>query len=372
MRIGIPKEIKTLEGRVALIPAAAGELVRHGHEVFVQAGAGALSGYSDADFAGVGASLKATARELYEAAEMVVKVKEPIAPEFDLLREDHLLFCYLHLAALPELTQVLQRKKLTAVAWETVSEDGRLPLLVPMSDVAGRLAIMMAAQLLQHRNGGAGLLIGGLPAADRTHVVILGSGSVGANAASVASALGARVTVFSRRRESLERMHSLSSNITALPSFAALISEVVPTADVLIGATLVPGGRTPILVSRQLVGRMKPGSVIIDVAIDQGGCIETSRPTTWAEPTYIVDDVVHFGVTNMPGAVPRTSSQALSTSVLPYVLRLAGPDGLEDPALKAGINVQNGEIVHPGVRAAFAGDHSTDPVDARYPANGDT
>lgn len=357
MRIGIPKEIKTLEGRVALIPAAAGELVRHGHEVFLEQHAGELSGYPDADFLAVGVNVAADAKDLYDAAELIIKVKEPVEPEYQLLRPDHLLFCYLHLAALPALTQLLLQKQLTAVAWETVSEHGRLPLLAPMSDVAGRLAVLVAGQLLQHLNGGAGLLLGGLPGADRTHVVVLGSGNVGANAASMAAALGARVTVFGRRRESLERMHAASVNVTALPSLDALIADVVPTADVLIGATLVPGGRTPILVSRRLVERMKPGSVIVDVAIDQGGCIETSRPTTWAEPTYVESDVVHFCVTNMPGAVPRTSSQALSTSVLPYALRLAQPDGLADPALKAGINVQSGEIIHPGVRAAISSLH---------------
>ena len=330
MRIGIPTEIKTLEGRVAMIPAAAGELVAHGHEVFVQQGAGSLSGYADADYAAIGATLVAGAKALYEAAELVIKVKEPVEPEFELLRSDHTLFCYLHLAALPELTAVLQGKGLTAVAWETVAEGGRLPLLAPMSDVAGRLAVQVASQLLQHLHGGSGVLLGGLPAADRAHVVILGSGSVGANAAVVASALGARVTVFSRRRESLERMHAMAPNVTALPSFAALLEQHVPTADVLVGATLIPGGRTPILVSKTLVERMRPGSVIVDVSIDQGGCVETSRPTTWADPTYVLHDVVHFGVTNMPGAVPRTSSQALSTSVLPYALRLAAPDGLEE------------------------------------------
>ena len=371
MRIGIPKEIKTLEGRVAMIPAAAGELVNHGHEVFVQQGAGLLSGYADADYTAVGAGLVPSAKDLYAAAELVIKVKEPIEPEFELLRSDHLLFCYLHLAALPELTAVLQDKALTAVAWETVAEGGRLPLLAPMSDVAGRLAVQVATQHLQHLNGGSGVLLGGLPAAERAHVVILGSGSVGANAAVVAAALGARVTVFSRRRESLERMHALAANVTALPSFAALLEEHVPTADVLIGATLIPGGRTPILVPRSLVERMRPGSVIVDVSIDQGGCVETSRPTTWADPTYVVSDVVHFGVTNMPGAVPRTSSQALSTSVLPYALRLAASGGLEDPAIRAGINVQHGEIIHPGVRAAMRGGsdepQAANPVRVRYP-----
>lgn len=353
MRIGIPKEIKTLEGRIALIPSAAGELVANGHDVFVQQGAGRLSGYADADYEAVGARLEPSASDLYGVAEMIVKVKEPIEPEYDLLRSDHILFSYLHLAALPDLTRLLQSKKLTAVAWETVSEQGKLPLLEPMSDVAGRLAVQIASNLLQHVNGGSGILLGGLPAADRAHVVILGAGTVGTSAAIVAAALGARVTVFGRRRESLERMHRLAPNVTGLPSFAPLIAEVVPTADVLVGATLIAGARAPVLVPEHLVAQMRSGSVVVDVSIDQGGCIETSRPTTWAEPTFVTHDVVHFGVTNMPGAVPRTSSQALSTSLLPYVLRLADSRGLDDPALKAGINVRNGEVEHPGVQAAL-------------------
>jgi alanine dehydrogenase len=371
MRIGIPREIKTLEGRVALVPAAVGELVANGHEVFIERTAGTLSGYADEDYQAVGANLKPTANDLYEAAELIVKVKEPIEPEFSLLRPDHLLFCYLHLAALPELTAVLQGKVLTAVGWETVSENGRLPLLVPMSDIAGRLAVQIASNLLQHINGGSGVLLGGLPAADRAHVVIIGPGTVGTSAATVAAALGARVTVFGRHRESLERMHALAPNITALPSFGPLIEETVPTADVLIGATLMPGGRATTVVSSALVQRMRPGSVIIDVAIDQGGCIETSRPTSWADPTYTFADVIHFGVTNMPGAVPRSASQALSTSVMPYVLRLARSDGLADPALKAGINIQDGEIVHPGVQAAVSRDETAEPVRVRYPDEDD-
>ena len=378
MRIGIPKEIKTLEGRVALIPAAAGELVGHGHRVFVQNGAGVASGFTDLEYDAVGASLVRTAEELYGAAELVVKVKEPIEPEYALLRPDHVLFCYLHLAALPELVAVLKDTGVTAVAWETVAEGKRLPLLAPMSDVAGRLAIQVGCHWLQHANGGSGVLIGGLPATQRGHVVILGPGTVGTSAARVAAALGARVSVFGLRRENLERLHAMAPNVTTLPSLQHLLAEVVPTADVLVGATLIPGGRTEVLVTEATVARMRPGSVIVDVAIDQGGCIETSRPTTWADPVYSVHGVTHFGVTNMPGAVPRTSSQALSTSVLPYVLRLSGPDGLQDPALQAGLNVRGGEIVHPAVRAAFEGAHRTptvgiepDAVRARYPDEAD-
>lgn len=354
MRIGIPKEIKTLEGRVALIPSAAGELARHGHDVYVQQSAGLASGFGDSDYAAVGATLVTTADELYAAAQLIVKVKEPLEPEYPLLRPDHLLFCYLHLAALPELTTVLRDKGLTAVAWETVVEGNRLPLLVPMSDIAGRLAVQVGCHWLQYANGGSGVLLGGLPATDRGHVVILGPGTVGTSAAMVAAALGARVTVFGLGRETLQPLHALAPNISTLPSLDRLLAEVVPAADLLVGATLIPGGRTEVLVSDAMVKQMRPGSVVVDVSIDQGGCIETSRATTWADPVYKVHGVTHFGVTNMPGAVPRTSSQALSTSVLPYVLRLSRPDGLEDDALRAGINVRDGAIVHSAVRAAFA------------------
>lgn len=355
VRIGIPKEIKVLEGRVALIPAAAGELVRAGHEVYVQSGAGEASGYSDDEYGSVGVRLAPDAVGLYDAAQLIIKVKEPIEPEYALLRADHVLFGYLHLAALPELAAQLATVGLTAVAWETVEEDdGRLPLLAPMSDVAGRLAVHLGAQYLQRPNGGRGLLLGGLPTAERGHVVILGAGSVGGNCAQVAAALGARVTVFARRRESLERMHAIGPNVTALPAYPTLLDAYVADADVLVGAVLVAGARAPVLVAETLVARMRPGSVIVDVAVDQGGCVETIRPTTWAEPVYQEHGVVHFGVTNMPGAVPRTSAQALSTSVLPYALRLAAPGGLDDPVLARGINVRAGEIVHPAVRASLA------------------
>ncbi len=354
MRIGVPKEIKTLEGRVALIPAAAGELVRHGHEVYVEQGAGQPSGYADEDYTRVGVTLAADASSLYEKAQLVVKVKEPLPPEYPHLREDHLLFCYLHLAALPDLATELCNIGLTAIAWETVEENGSLPLLQPMSEVAGKLAVQLASNLLFRPNGGQGLMLGGMPTTERGQVVVLGAGTVGTAAASVAAALGAQVTVFGVRRERLDAMYRLGPNVTALPSFAHLLERHVVAADVVVGGVLVPGGRTPILVSEDMVREMKPGSVIVDVAVDQGGCVETIRPTLWDDPTYTQHDVVHFGVTNMPGAVPRTSAQALSTSLVPYILRLAGPGGLDDPAIRSGINVRSGDIVHPAVRAALS------------------
>lgn len=351
MRIGIPAEIKPQEGRVVLVPSAVGELVGAGHEVAVQSGAGAGSGYADADFEALGARILPGAAELYGWAEMVVKVKEPIAPEYGLLRKEHLLFCFLHLAALPDLTRILSEKGLRAVAFETVAEDGGLPILQPMSEVAGRLATQVGTTLLHRHHRGRGVMLGGLASSDRGHVVVLGAGNVGLNAIQVAAAIGARVTVLSRGRWSQLRAHAVGPNVTALPPHDDLIREAVRDADLVIGAVLVPGDRAPRVVDRQLVGEMRPGSVIVDVSVDQGGCVETTRPTTWAEPTYVVDDVVHFAVTNMPGAVPRTSSQALSTALLPYVLRLAS--GENDAVLEAATNVVGGEIVHPALARAL-------------------
>lgn len=350
MRIGIPKEIKIREGRVALVPSAAGELVRRGHEVLLQSGAGVTSGYSDADYAALGVRIVPDAAAVYERAQLLLKVKEPITPEYDLLRSDHILFSYLHLAAVPQLARVLMQKGLTAVAFETVEEGGRLPLLAPMSDIAGRLAVQIGATLLHSYRGGRGILLGGLPGAERGHVVVLGAGEAGGNAAAVAAALGARVTVFARSRDSLERMQRLGPNVTALPSHADLVEQAVKDADLLVGAVLIPGARAPRLVSRELVSKMKPGSVIVDISVDQGGCIETTHPTDYDNPTYVVDGVLHFAVTNMPGAVPRTASQALSTSLLPYVLRLAAPDGLSDKVIASGVNVRAGKLVHPALR----------------------
>ena len=353
MRIGIPAEIKPMEGRVALVPQAAGELVRAGHEVHVQSGAGTGSGYTDRDFSGLGVRIAADAAELYASAQMILKVKEPIEPEYDLLQSDHLLFCFLHLAALPELARVLCMKRLRAVAFETVAEHGGLPILAPMSEIAGRLAAQIGTTLLHGPQGGRGVMLGGVPSAERGHVVVLGAGNVGLNAIGVAAAMGARVTVLTRGRDSQLRAHALGPNVTALPPYSDLIRAAVVEADLLIGAVLVPGARAPVLVDRKMVREMRAGSVIVDVSVDQGGCVETIRPTTYEAPTYVAEGVVHFGVTNMPGAVPRTSSQALSAALLPYVERLAeGPEA--DTVLAAATNVANGEIVHPAVRKAVS------------------
>ncbi len=347
MQIGIPREVKTLEGRVGLVPAAVAELVKHGHTLCVEQGAGLPSGYTDEEYRAAGASIVPTASELYGAGQLIIKVKEPQPQELELLRADHLLFCYLHLAAEPALMASLLEIGLTAVGFETVTEGRALPLLAPMSDIAGRIAAQNGAQLLQRPAGGKGLLLGGLPAAERGHVVVLGGGVVGGNATAMAAAMGARVTVFDRNRDKLAALRGLGANVTGLYPYADAIDRAVREADLLIGAVLIPGAKAPHLVSASQVATMQPGSVIIDVAVDQGGCIETTRPTSWAEPTFVHEGVVHFGVTNMPGAVPRSASQALSAALIPYAIKLAAGEWNE--SLRAGVNVEAGRVVHPAL-----------------------
>ncbi len=352
MRIGIPREIKTLEGRVGLVPAAVAELVKHGHQLLVEQGAGVLSGYSDDDFRQAGATIAADASAVYGEAEMIIKVKEPQPAELSLLRRDHLLFCFLHLAAEQALMRGLLDIGLTAVAFETVTDGHGLPLLAPMSDIAGRVAVQVGTHYLHQPMGGRGLLLGGVPATERGHVVILGAGVAGGNAAILAAAIGAEVTVFDHSRDKLAAMRALGANVTALHPYAHEIDRAVKEADLLIGAVLIPGAKAPHLVSAEQVKQMRPGSVIIDISVDQGGCIETTRPTTYADPTFVQDGVVHFGVTNMPGAVPRTSSQALSSALIPYAIQLAAGGWEGDPALAAGVNVRDGEIVYPALKSA--------------------
>ena len=353
MRIGIPREVKTLEGRVGLIPAACGELQRVGHQVCVESGAGVLSGYSDEHYRALGVEVLPDAASVYAACELIIKVKEPVEGELALLRREHLLFCFLHLAANRALTERLCAIGLTAVAFETVSEGGALPLLAPMSDIAGRLSVQIGATLLMQPQGGKGLLLGGLPVAERGQVVIIGTGVAGGSAAWVAAALGATVTVFDVKRERLEQMRALGNNVTALFPYAESLDHAVRAADLLIGATLLPGRRAAHLVSAEQVRAMTPGSVIVDISVDQGGCIETTRPTSYAAPTYVVDGILHFGVTNMPGAVPRTASQALSAAILPYARQLAQGDWAHNAALSGGVNVRGGEVVHPALREEF-------------------
>jgi len=350
MRIGIPREIKPLEARVALVPAACGDLVRAGHEVLVEHGAGEPSGFADVDYLSAGAQVLPDAAALYERAGLVVKVKEPWGPELDLLRRDHLVFSFLHLAADSALTDRLLAIGLTAVGFETVADGGALPILRPMSDIAGRLAVQIGATLLHAPQGGKGLLLGGTPAAGRGHVVVLGAGNAGGAAIAAAADMGARVTAFVRDPAKLVALHRVGPNVTGLYPYAEALARAVAEADLLIGAVLVPGARAPRLVSAAQVAAMSPGSVIVDISVDQGGCVETTHPTTYADPTYRVHGVVHFGVTNMPGAVPRSASLALSASLLPWVLRLASPRWRADAPLAGAINVSDGDLVHPALR----------------------
>lgn len=356
MRIAIPKESKAAEGRIALSPDACRELVELGHEVEVEAGAGVASGFSDADYGRVGVRLVPESEALWRRADLIVKVKEPNLQEAGWLSERQRLFCYLHLAALPELTRALCASGVTAVAFETVTDaHGTLPLLAPMSAIAGRLAAQIGSNLLFRHHGGKGLLLGGVPGTGRGRTVVLGVGNAGIEAAASLAALGAEVLAFDRSPAALERAARLGANVTALYAHADAVEEAVARADLVVGAVLVPGAAAPKVVARSTVARMAPGSVIVDIAVDQGGCIETTRPTSYESPTYVEEGVLHFAVTNMPGAVPRTASEALSSRLVPYLRRLAQPDWDSDPGLQAGINVRAGKIVHPAVRAALEG-----------------
>ena len=349
MRIGIPRELKPLEGRVGMTPAACAGLVREGHQVFIETGAGLLSGYDDAQYRAVGVEIVPDHEAAFKSAELVVKVKEPIAEDLKYLRKDHLLFCYLHLAAEPELTKRLCDIGLTAVAFETVEVNGMTPLLAPMSDIAGRLSIQVATHLLHQVQGGKGILLGGTAAAKRGKVVVIGAGVAGMGAATVAAGLGAEVTVFDLQRERMDAARALGPNVTGLYPHPSDVADAVRQADIVIGAVYVTGKRAPQVVTADMVRAMEKGSVVVDIAIDQGGCIETAKPTTYADPTYVWEGITHFTVTHMPGAVPRTSSQALSAAIAPYASRLAAGGWESFAPLKGGINVQGGKVVHPAL-----------------------
>jgi alanine dehydrogenase len=357
MRIGLPKEIKDQEFRVGLTPAAVQGLCQQGHRVMVETGAGTGSGFENEEYERAGATLVEDAATAW-AQEMVVKVKEPQPSEYGFFRPDLLLFTYLHLAAERSLTKALLESGMVAIAYETVATpDGRLPLLTPMSIIAGRLSVQFGARYLERQQGGRGVLLGGIPGVAPGTVVILGGGVVGTEAAKIAVGLGARVQIIDINVDRLGELEALfGSRVELLYSSPAQIAASVPQADLLIGAVLVPGRRAPTLVSKDLVATLRPGSVIIDVAVDQGGCIETLRPTSHSQPTYLEHGVVHFGVPNMPGAVPWTATQALNNATLPYVLKLAG-QGMAaldtDKGLRGGLNVSGGKLVHPAVRDAF-------------------
>jgi len=355
MKIGVPQEIKVHEYRVGMVPAGVRELVNAGHSVVVQSGAGTGIGFGDTDYKAAGASIAASAAEVFAAADMIVKVKEPQAAECKLLRSGQLLFTYLHLAADKAQAQGLIDSKATAIAYETVTAaDGSLPLLTPMSEVAGRMSVQVGATSLQKANGGFGVLLGGVPGVPPAKVVVLGGGVSGTHAAEMAVGMGADVTVVDRSVKRLRELSALYGNrLKTAYSTAHTIEELVHDADLVIGAVLIAGAAAPKLVSRAMVKTMKAGAVLVDIAIDQGGCFETSRPTTHAEPTYIVDGVIHYCVTNMPGAVPRTSTVALTNATLPYVRSLADLGWqaaiARDLGLARGLNVHNGQITHEAV-----------------------
>ena len=355
MKVGIPKEIKTLEFRVGMTPAGVRELVHDGHEVVVETNAGLGIGMTDADYEKAGATVLGTAEEVFAAAEMIIKVKEPQLNECAMLRDDQVLFTYLHLAADPAQTKALVESGTTAIAYETVTaDDGSLPLLTPMSEVAGRLSIQSGAYHLQKANGGRGVLLGGVPGVQPGKVVIIGGGVSGTHAADMAIGLGADVTIIDRSLPRLREIDDIfGGRIHTLYSTKHAIDDLVTEADLVVGAVLIAGAAAPKLVSAQNVKDMHSGAVMVDISIDQGGCFETSRPTTHAEPTYVVDDVVHYCVTNMPGAVPRTSTFALTNATLPFVKALANygwRDALSrDPHLENGLNVHAGHVNHEAV-----------------------
>ena len=359
MKIGVPKEIKVHEYRVGLTPPSVAELVAAGHEVFVETGAGAGIDFDDAAYAAVGAQILGTAAEVFKAADMIVKVKEPQPQEIALLEPRHTLFTYLHLAADRPQAEALMRSGAHAIAYETVTaRDGSLPLLTPMSEVAGRMSVQVGATLLHKSAGGRGMLLGGVPGVAPAKVVILGGGVSGTAAAEIACGMRADVTVIDKSLPRLRELDGLfGGRLKTVFSTAASIETAVASADLLIGAVLVPGAAAPRLVTRAMIKAMRPGAVVVDIAIDQGGCIETSRPTTHADPTYVEEGVVHYCVTNMPGAVAQTSTLALNNATLPYVRALAN-DGFEtacgkDPGLAAGLNVSQGRIVHSAVAEAL-------------------
>ena len=351
MRIGIPRETKTLEGRVALVPAAAGDLVRRGHEVWIEKDAGIKSGFKDSEYVSLGVKIAPDAAALYEKGELIVKVKEPIAGDLQYLRKDHLLFCYLHLAAEPKLTRQLLDIGLTGVAFETVElENGDLPLLAPMSIIAGRIGVQVGTHLLHMPMGGKGKLLGGLPSTERGTVVVFGAGAAGGNSAALAASAGANVVVFEKRQDRMEQMMALGNNVTALYPYDNVVAREVASADIVVGAVLVTGAKAPHVVTRDMIKSMEPGSVIVDISVDQGGCFETTRPTTWKEPTYVEEGVIHFAVTNMPGAVPQTSSQAICAAILPWVNKLASGNWRDSVPLMRGINIEGGRLVHPALQ----------------------
>lgn len=359
MIIGVPKEIKNNENRVALTPAGVKEMTKQGHVVYVQSSAGSGSGFTDAQYVEAGAKTLQSIEETYAIAEMIIKVKEPIEPEYRLIKKDQLLFTYFHFASYQPLTEAMIKSGAVCLAYETVEKlDRSLPLLIPMSEVAGRMAIQEGAKYLEKPMGGRGILLGGVPGVRPAKVLILGGGVVGTNAAKMAAGLGADVTIMDL---SLPRLRYLDdvmpANVNTFMSNEYNIRELIGSHDLIVGAVLIPGAKAPHLITRDMLKVMQPGTVLVDVAVDQGGCIETCKPTTHQDPTYVIDGIVHYCVANMPGAVPYTSTLALTNATLPYAMQLANKGWKkacsENSELKLGLNVINGEVVYKGVADAF-------------------
>lgn len=359
MIIGVPKEIKNNENRVAVTPAGVKELVKHGHTVYVQHTAGEGSGFSDEDYVKAGATVLPTIEETYSIAEMIIKVKEPIEPEYKLVKKGQLVFTYFHFASDEALTLAMIESGATCIAYETVQlPTGALPLLIPMSEVAGRMSVQEGARFLEKPQGGKGKLLGGVPGVKPAKVLILGGGVVGRNAAIMAAGAKADVTITDISLPVLRHLdHVMPANVKTLYSSTFNIEQELPESDLVIGSVLIPGAKAPKLVTREMLKLMKPGTVLVDVAIDQGGCFETSRATTHAEPIYEVDGIVHYAVANIPGAVPFTSTLALTNATLPYALQLADLGWREacrrDHALELGVNIVDGKVVYPAVAEAF-------------------
>ena len=359
MKIGIPKEIKNNENRVGATPAGVKELVAHGHELFVQHTAGDGSGFPDEEYVAAGAKILPTIEDVYATADMIIKVKEPIEPEYKLIRKGQLLFTYFHFACDRPLLDAMLESGATCIAYETVTDrDHRLPLLIPMSEVAGRMSIQEGARFLEKPQGGRGVLLGGVPGVKPAKVLVLGAGVVGRNAALMAAGLGADVTITDINLNILRHCaETMPSNVKTLYSSRHNLEQELPTTDLVIGSVLVPGAKTPRLITRDMVPMLRPGSVMVDVAIDQGGCFETSHPTTHSEPTFVVDGVVQYAVANIPGAVPYTSTMALTNATLPYAVRLADLGWKEacrrDSGLADGVNVVDGKITFKAVAEAF-------------------
>lgn len=358
MIIGVPKEIKNNENRVAMTPAGVAELKHNGHTVYVQHTAGEGSGFSDDEYIAAGAQILPTIEAVYDIAEMIVKVKEPIEPEYKLIKKDQVVFTYFHFASDRKLTEAMIASRGVCIAYETVRlADHSLPLLVPMSEVAGRMSIQEGARFLEKPQGGKGILLGGVPGVPPAKVLVLGAGVVGRNAALMAAGLGADVTIADISLPTLRHVAETMPRVKTLYSSRHNIESQLPDVDLVVGSVLIPGAKAPKLITRDMLKLMRPGSVIVDVAIDQGGCFETSRPTTHSEPTYVVDGVVHYAVANIPGAVPRTSTLALTNATLPYAIRLANKGWRqacrEDAALAQGVNMVDGKVTFPAVAEAW-------------------